>query len=348
MEASCYILCFARRQHAMEYERFQAIDECIRNSAHQAAVTEGLSATTIEHFLRTGKETWEGTGSGLFSLAQFKEDAAYTRATKFALRTLLQLLANLLPAEARLAPSVPLGTIQQRIEPMITGLVQDDWREVALREITKRTFVLNFQGTLAAVEAELSTCFMGSAWRILWALFEDYGMKPNDIDVGCDGLAGDYAHVRWSAYQTNDPYSDVVVHEAAHLLHYLKPSHYGLQVRRHQERFIDVEFHYRELFAYACEAYSRVMLHRDRKSRIAFAERIQENAFSFPQDEIAEVAKLVLDAVRVRNGWRVIRNATVMHTTRKRAKSVSCGRSVSARKQTGFKKTNTHPPSYST
>ncbi len=44
-----------------------------------------------------------------------------------------------------------------------------------------------------AVEAELSTCFMGSAWRVLWLLFEDYGLKPDDIDVGCDGLAGDYA-----------------------------------------------------------------------------------------------------------------------------------------------------------
>jgi len=63
-----------------------------------------------------------------------------------------------------------------------------------------------------------------------------------------------------SAYQTDDPYSDVVVHEAAHMLHYLKPSHYGLQVRRGQERFVDTEFRHRELFAYACEAYSRVVL----------------------------------------------------------------------------------------
>ena len=50
------------------------------------------------------------------------------------------------------------------------------------------------------------------------------------------------------------------VHEAAHLLHYLKPEHYGLHVRRGQERFVDVEFRHRELFAYACEAYSRVVL----------------------------------------------------------------------------------------
>ncbi len=74
-----------------------------------------------------------------------------------------------------------------------------------------------------------------------------------------DGLsAGDFAHVRLSAYETKDPYSDVIVHESAHLLHYLKPEHYGLHVRRGQERFVDVEFCHRELFAFACEAYSRV------------------------------------------------------------------------------------------
>ena len=50
--------------------------------------------------------------------------------------------------------------------------------------------------------------------------------------------AGDFAHVRLSAYETKDPYRDVIVHEAAHLLHYLKPTHYGLHVRRGQERFV--------------------------------------------------------------------------------------------------------------
>src|ERR1035441_874973 len=62
--------------------------------------------------------------------------------------------------------------------------------------------------------------------------------------------------MRWSAYHTQDPYSDVIVHETAHLLHYLKPEHYGLRVRRGQERFVDVEFRHREL-AFACEAFSR-------------------------------------------------------------------------------------------
>jgi hypothetical protein len=306
----------------LDHDELQAVDQCIRDAAQQAAAPGGLSAILIERFLRTGERTWEGSGSGQFTLAQLKEDEAYTRATKTALRNLLGLLANLLPEEAQSSPLVSPDSIRQRIEPMVSGLVQADWRDVASREITARMFILNLPGTKMALEAELSTCFMGSAWQVLWALFEDYGLKPDDIKVECDGMAGDYAHVRWSAYETDDPYGDVVVHEAAHMLHYLKPSHYGFHVRRGQERFVDVEFQHRELFAYACEAYSRVVLHGDRKSRGAFAEKMLDGAYSFPQSQIKEVAELVLSAARARNGWRLIREATVIRRTRSRPRSL--------------------------
>ena len=307
----------------MEQCKLTEVDERIREAARQAAAVDGLSVPLVERFLRTGDETWDGAGSGRFTLAQFKEDEAYTRAAKAGLRTLLHLLASLLPAEAQSAPQVAPDIIRRRIEPMVKGLVQHDWQEIALREIIARTFILNFQGAKAAIDAELSTCFMGSAWRILWALFGDHGLKPEDVEVGCDGLAGDFAHVRWSAYETNDPYSDVVVHEGAHMLHYLKPSHSGLNVRRGQERFVDTDFCHRELFAYSCEAYSCVVLHGERKSRIAFADKMQQEAFSFPRGQIEEVAALVLEAARARNGWRVIREATVIHRVRRRAKTVS-------------------------
>ena len=148
---------------------------------------------------------------------------------------------------------------------------------------------------------------------VLWTFFEDYGLKPDEIETECDGLsAGDFAHV---PYETND-------HEAAHLLHYLKPEHNGLHVRTGQERFVDVEFRHRELFAFTCEAYSRVMRHRERKSRVSFAEKMREGAFSFPRGHIEEVAALVLNAARARNGWRVIHEASVIHKIRRHAKTV--------------------------
>jgi hypothetical protein len=232
-----------------------------------AGAPDRLSVSIIEHFLRTADETWDGAGSGQFTTAQFQNNEAYRRAVKNAMRALFHTLANLLPAGAQLAPHIDPEAIRPRVGPMVKGLVQEDWQEVALRELVSRTFVLNLRGAEAAMEVELPSCDMESPWRILWALYGDYGLKPDDIEMVCDGLAGDFAHVRWLAYETQDPYSDVVVHETAHLLHYLKPRNFGLNVRRHQERFVDIEFRHRELFAYACGAYARVVLHGERKDR---------------------------------------------------------------------------------
>jgi hypothetical protein len=303
----------------MEDDTLTAINRCIRDASKQAAEVGGLSVPIIERFLRTGEETWEGAGSGRFTFAQIKQAGIYTERARAALRDLFGLLAGVLPPEAKTIPPVAPETIRQRVHSMVTGLVQRDWRDVALRELARRTYILTFPGIQAAMEAELSTGFLGACWKLLWAYFEDHGLKPVEILVEYDGMsAGEFAHVRWSAYGTKDPYSDVVVHEAAHLLHYLKPEHYGLHVRRGQERFVDVEFRHRELFAFACEAYSRVILQGDRSSRIAFADRMREEAFSFPQDCLNEVVELVAAAAHARNGWRVIREATVILQNQKR------------------------------
>ena len=312
----------------MELDKLTLANQYIREAAQHAAAADQLSIPIIERFLRSAEENWDGAGSGQFTLAQFKNNEAYRRAVKSAMRNLFSLLGNLLPADVQSATPIPPEAVRRHIEPMVRGLVQGDWQEVAIRELAQRTFVLNFQGAKTAMEMELRSCDMESPWRILWGLYGDFGLKPDDIAMTCDGLAGDFAHVRWSAYHTKDPYSDVVVHEAAHLLHYLKPQNFGLHVRRHQERFVDIEFQHRELFAYACEAYSRVVPHGARKLRIAFAEKMADAASSFPQGQLQEISALVVSAARARNGWRLIREATVIHRTRRRPKTPSSEKAI--------------------
>jgi hypothetical protein len=94
----------------------------------------------------------------------------------------------------------------------------------ALREIVARTFVLNFRGASEAMKAELTTCDLSGAWQILWAMYRDHGVQTPGVVKEFDGVPSDYAHIRWPSFHSEDPYSDVVVHEAAHLLHYLKPA----------------------------------------------------------------------------------------------------------------------------
>jgi hypothetical protein len=81
---------------------------------------------------------------------------------------------------------------------------------------------------------------------------------------------------------------------------------------------VDVEFRQWELFAFACEAYSKVLLQGDRKSRITFAEKMRDEATSFPTMQLQEITSLVEAASSARNGWRVIVDATVIKRSRKR------------------------------
>jgi len=64
------------REKEMEGDKLNAVNEFIREADQQAAAVNGLSAPVIERF-RTGDETWDGAGSGRFTLARFKEDEAY-------------------------------------------------------------------------------------------------------------------------------------------------------------------------------------------------------------------------------------------------------------------------------
>ena len=110
----------------MEHDKFNAVNQRIREAAQEAGAPDRLSVSIIEHFLRTADETWDGAGSGQFTTAQFQNNEAYRRAVKNALRTLFHTLANLLPAEAQLAPHIDPEAIRPRVGPMVKGLLQED------------------------------------------------------------------------------------------------------------------------------------------------------------------------------------------------------------------------------
>lgn len=292
----------------------QIVDSCIAEAAGHASPGNQREARAIKAFLRTGEKASEDSvPEG--NILEWMRNAQERKKRKYAaLRHLFCLLARYLPPEARRVPTVTADGVQNLVRPMVDGLIQPDWREVALRELGLRVFVLNHETTLAAMEAEMSTTWIGEAWQVLWLYFHDYGLAPRGLKLGMDGLsAGAFAHVKPSAQKKADPYCDVVIHEAAHLLHYLKPENFGLTVRRGQERFLDVRFDSRELFAFVCEAYSNVLKRPDRKVRLAFAERFVKDGTSFPKPEDGreQIAELVLAATRARNGWAVIREAVV-------------------------------------
>ena len=288
------------------------VDRCISKAARHVSPYDRAEAKAINVFLHMGEDgpndvIPEGNVLEWMRGAQVRKKRRIA-----ALWHLFYLLARYLPAEARETPSVTAEAVEDIVRPMVDGLIQPDWREVALRELGRRVFVLDHDTTMAAMKAEISTGWIGEAWRVFWLYFEDYGLAPRGLKLAMDGVsAGTFAHVRPSARKKADPYCDVVGHEAAHLLHYLKPENFELSVRRGQERFLDVRFDSRELFAFACEAFSQVLKAGDRKARLAFAERMREDATSFPKNGRKRFSELVLAATRSRNGWKVIRETVV-------------------------------------
>ena len=126
----------------------------------------------------------------LFTLAQFTQDEVYTRAA--------QATADIVPSAVRSASrgnstAPPGGTeaIRRRVEPMVTGLVQRDWQEVALREIVPRTFDAEFSGNWRPLTQSCRPVPWDRRGGFWGPCLADYELKPGDVEMRCDGIAGD-------------------------------------------------------------------------------------------------------------------------------------------------------------
>ena len=109
-------------------------------------------------------------------------------------------------------------------------------------------------------------------------------------------------------FEEEDPFADFVVHEVAHIFHNCKRRHAGLPETRRKEWLLHVDFRKRETFAYACEAYAR-LLERSKTpaDRVALAAGLPDH-FGTGDDRVerGEIAELVRSAAGRRNGWKVI------------------------------------------
>jgi hypothetical protein len=71
---------------------------------------------------------------------------------------------------------------------------------------------------------------------------------------------------------------------------------------------LDIDYKKRETFAYACEAYTRLLERGKRPSeQLALAEEYgREVRISDERADAGEVASIVREAAAARNGWKVI------------------------------------------
>ena len=114
-------------------------------------------------------------------------------------------------------------------------------------------------------------------------------------------------YVSAAYFENEDLFADFVVHEIAHIFHNGRRQSVGLPETRALKYPLKIDYRKREVLAYACEAYARI-LERARKPADRRALAQEFDGFSVDDSRVnsAEVAAVVRAACERRNGWKVI------------------------------------------
>ena len=206
--------------------------------------------------------------------------------------------------------SVPTDTValtRRKVEPMVRGLFPRVEQDVVLALLEKSVIFL----TPTSIESllldhpidrpawDLANLYLGSCGAELMA--ED---GPRLVGMS----EGTTCYVSLEYFIEDDPFADFIVHEAAHIFHNCKRVTAGLKRTRTREWLLNIEYRKRETFAYACEAYSRILERAQNPAeRRALASEFGSE-LQIPDERVdaAELASIVREAAAVRNGWKVI------------------------------------------
>jgi len=266
-------------------------------------VTPG-QRTAIAQYLRTGEHDllclpWPGD--------------VVTRSRHGAADLKDALVAEVNRRASRRPPPAPIAEVdltdltRRKVEPMVRGLFPRGEREAVLGLLARSVVVLT-PATVGDVVRQAR--WLGTAWRLANLYLRSIGARP--LGPGAPDLVGiseeTTCWVSSEYFRPNGRFEDFVVHEAAHVFHNCKRRTAGLPETRCREWLLDIAFGKRETFAYACEAYARIVeLGETRAARLALVEELA--AGSRPSDERVdgdEYVDVLREAATARNGWRCI------------------------------------------
>ncbi|WP_202636355.1 hypothetical protein [Rugosibacter aromaticivorans] len=195
-----------------------------------------------------------------------------------------------------------------KLAPMVQGLFPQRERMIVLERL-ERSVVFLTPATIANILEK--TPWLKTAWNLANLYLTSFDAKRLSDDapniVGLSEETTCYVSVEY--FDANNRFDDYVVHEAAHIFHNCKRETLGLNATRHREWLLEIDFAKRETFAYACEAYSRILeLGETRSTRNRLLSELADGAM--PPDERvhgAEYVDILREAVAARNGWKSIR-----------------------------------------
>ena len=262
----------------------------------------------VAHYLATGEHdpnNWRRY-PGNNAMEQMTAQAEALRAALELRVRDLEVGCDALPVPA---DRISRSFLEQKLAPMVNGIFEPDDRPVVLETLVGSITFLT--------RDEVHRVLRESGWpRTNWDIariwLDSIGAPPLAPDS--DGLLGlsenqrCYVSLRYFDDLGSDDCSDYVVHEAAHLLHNNKRRYLGLPERGRSEWLLDIDFRKRELFAYACEFWSRISTEAsDRKARLELIERLVPRLENFRGEFDPKLMRELLEAAaRSRNAWRRI------------------------------------------
>jgi hypothetical protein len=267
-------------------------------------VTTDALAEAIEHYLRTGNYDPSGApwpGNIIERSRRAHDELIQALVTEVTRR-----------AKTRPAPELAQGFdgvafTRAKVEPMVCGLFPKIERQAVLALLERVVVFL----TPANLELVLQRQhWLGTAWDLANLYLGSIGAEPLGEDApAIVGLSEETTcFVSLAYFSESDPFADFVVHEVAHVFHNCKRDSVGLSVTRRREWLLDIDYRKRETFAYACEAYARIVGRaRDLAGRAALAREYgRDGGISEVRVDPAEVADILHEAAPRRNGWKVI------------------------------------------
>ena len=263
----------------------------------------------VQNYLTTGEHDpchhgWPG--GNLFAAAQ-AGDAALRSALIAQLRSRTASLTMPPDLPSDLHTTDVTALTRTRVAPMVGGLFPPHEQAAVLAMLERSVIFLTPDNIESVLQ---STPWLHTAWSLANLYLASVGADMLSQDaraiVGLSEETTCYVSVEY--FRDHDPCADYVVHEAAHIFHNCKRTTVGLPETRRREWLLDIDFGQRETFAYACEAYSRILTlgHTRAERQAALAAHGDGPVPGHDSVDTEEYLDILGEAVEARNGWKRI------------------------------------------
>jgi hypothetical protein len=266
------------------------------NSSQQAEIDRFLSSGEYDNHY----EIW--SGNTFFVQAKNGDNAL-----RSALMTSVLDHAN----QVAILPSWQHGgrniNLREKFAPMVRGLLPQKEHSVILDILEKSVVFLTPENIVNLLE---NMTWLKSAWNLanIYLLSLDAQLLADNAPRFVGMSEETTCYVSMEYFRNDNKFDDYVIHEAAHIFHNCKRNMIGLTETRTREWLLDINYFKRETFAYACEAYSRIIeLGQNRATRSNLIAQLSEEIM--PSDDrvdTAEYVDILREAVAARNGWKRI------------------------------------------